>query len=86
MNTKASYSIPRLTPGLLTRLLSLRFPLTRTLSLTPLARLPLMISLPSDLRYQTILLPCRSESTDGDKLQLPRPWKLLKPVTPTSLT
>ena len=80
MNTKASYSIPRLTPGLLTRLLSLRFPLT------PRPRLLLMISLPSDLRYQTILLPCRSESTDGDKLQLPRPWKLLKPVTPTSLT
>ena len=82
MNTKISYNIPRLTPGLLTRLLSLRSHLTR-IPLAPLARLPLMHSLPRDPRYQTILLPCRSESTDGDKLQLPRPWRLQQPVTPT---
>ena len=44
--------------------------------------LPCLTSLPQSPRYLTSLRLCLSVSGGEDSLLLPRPWRLLRPVTP----
>ena len=75
---------PRLTPG--SPLLTIPCLPRPRLYLTSLLSVCLTPSLPRSLLNQTSLRLCLRGSDGEDSLQLPRPWRLLLPVTATLLT